>query len=232
MRSVAARGCRSSRWRRWEVRELFDTVLDRLLTLPGWAVYAAVGGLAAVENVFPPVPADVAVGLGAFLSGHGTVVATMVFMVTWVANVTSATAVYVAGRTLGRSFFTGRLGRRLLRPRHLETIERLYDGYGSWGIFFSRFIPAARAVVPPFAGIANLSAPRTIIPLAAASAIWYGSLTVLVASTAGRIEDVVRLVSQLNWAVLAVGLIAIAVVVLLWRRHRHAQGRHPPDKGR
>jgi membrane protein DedA with SNARE-associated domain len=213
------------------VRELFDTVLDRLLTLPGWAVYATVGGLAAVENVFPPVPADVAVGLGAFLSGHGTVLATMVFMVTWVANVTSATAVYVAGRTLGRSFFAGRLGRRLLRPRHLETIERLYDGYGSWGIFVSRFIPAVRAVVPPFAGIANLSAPRTIIPLAAASAVWYGSLTVLVAATAGQIEDAIRLVSQLNWAVLALGLIAIAVLLVLWRRHRHHEGRGTPENG-
>jgi membrane protein DedA with SNARE-associated domain len=213
------------------VRELVDSILDHLLTLPDWAVYATVGGLAAVENIFPPVPADVAVGIGAFLSGHGTVAASVVFLVTWVANVSSATAVYVAGRTLGRSFFTGRLGRRLIRLKHLETIERLYDGYGSWGIFCSRFIPAARAVVPPFAGIANLSAPRTIIPLAAASAIWYGSLTVLVSATAGQIEDVVRLVSHLNWAVLALGVIAIGVLVLLWRRRGRPQGRDAPQEG-
>lgn len=202
------------------MRELFDAILDHLLTLPDWAVYATVGGLAAVENVFPPVPADVAVGLGAFLSGRGTVIATVVFLVTWVANVTSATTVYVAGRTLGRSFFTGRLGRRLLRPRYLERIEHLYDRYGSWGIFFSRFIPAARAVVPPFAGIANLSAPRTIVPIAAASAVWYGMLTALVAAAAGQIEDVFRLVSRLNWVVLALGVIGVALAVLLWRRHR------------
>jgi membrane protein DedA with SNARE-associated domain len=214
------------------VRELFDSLLDRLLTLPDWAVYATVGGLAAVENVFPPVPADVAVGLGAFLAGHGTVLATAVFLVTWVANVTAATAVYAAGRTLGRSFFSGRLGRRLLRPRHLNTIERLYDRYGFWGIFLSRFIPAARAVVPPFAGIANLSAPRTIAPVAAASALWYGTLTAVVAAAAGQIEDVVRLVSRLNWAVLGLTAIAIIVMVLLWRRHRHrADPAEPVEEG-
>lgn len=224
MRSDAARGFRPSPSRRSEVRELFDAILDRLLAAPDWAVYAAVGGLAAVENVFPPVPADVAVGVGAFLSSHGTVVAPVVFAVTWVANVSSAIAVYLAGRTLGRTFFTGRLGRRLLRPRQLQTIERLYDRHGSWGIFFSRFIPAARAVVPPFAGIANLSAPRTILPLAAASAIWYGGLTALVVAAAGQIEDVVRLVSRLNSAVLALGAIALIVLLLMWRRNRRASG--------
>jgi hypothetical protein len=39
--------------------------------------------LAALENIIPPVPADTAVALGAFLAGRGTLNAWAVFGITW-----------------------------------------------------------------------------------------------------------------------------------------------------
>jgi membrane protein DedA with SNARE-associated domain len=203
------------------VPELLDTLLAWLLTLSPSTVYMVVGGLSALENVFPPVPADTAVGVGAFLSHRGSVSALAVFAVTLASNIVAATAVYLAGRLLGRPFFTGRLGRRLLRPDRLARIERLYDDYGIWGIFFSRFVPGVRAVVPPFAGIAGLSAPRALIPMIAASAIWYGLLTAVIASAAGQIEDVVRLVARLNWSLFAVAIIAGAFLAFAVHMRKH-----------
>ena len=132
----------------------------------------------------------------------------------------SACAVYVAGRTLGRQFFTGQLGQRLIHPRRLARIEHLYRVHGTWGIFLSRFVPGVRAVVPPFAGIAGLGAVRAIVPVAAASAIWYGLLTAVVAAAAGTIEDVARLVAGLNWGLLLVALTAVAVGIVVFRRRR------------
>lgn len=192
-------------------------------------MYTIVGALAAVENVFPPVPADTAVALGAFLSRRGTILATAVFAVTWIANVGAATAVYVAARTWGRSFFTGRLGRRLLKPRRLARIERLYDEYGTWGIFLSRFLPGVRAVVPPFAGIVRLSAPRALLPMALASGLWYGALTFTVAQLADEIEDVARLLLRLNWVALALVLIVLSAVLggMVMRRRRSARDGRP-----
>ena len=182
--------------------------------------------MAAVENVFPPVPADTAVAIGALLSYHGSIKASTVFGITWSANVAAATAVYVAGRTLGRQFFTGRLGQRLLHPERLQRMEHLYRQHGVWGVFVSRFIPGVRAVVPPFAGIARLGALRAIGPLAIASGIWYGLLTFIVARFAKQIEDVVRLVTGLNWILLALALGTVGVVVWGARRRRHASGNH------
>jgi membrane protein DedA with SNARE-associated domain len=202
-----------------------ETLLERLFVLPPLAVYGLVGALAAIENVFPPVPADTAVGFGAFLSHHGTVSAVGVFAVTWAANVASASAVYGAGRMVGRPFFTGRIGRRLLDPGRLGRIERLYRDHGLWGIFLSRFVPGVRAVVPPFAGIAGLGAIRAIVPIAAASAVWYGLLTIVIASMAGRIEDVVRLVTRLNWTLLTAALVAGGVAVILARHRRRTASR-------
>lgn len=204
------------------------TLVDWLLALPAAAVYAVIGGLAAVENVFPPVPADTAVAIGAVLSVGGRVTAVGVFLVTWVANVLSATLVYVAARTVGRRFFRGALGRRLVRREALARIERLYERHGTWAIFASRFLPGVRAVVPAFAGVANLSAPRSLIPVALASAIWYGSLTFVAASLIRNVSAVSAWLTrfQLAGAVLALLVVTAGVGVLVVRRRR-ARGRAP-----
>jgi membrane protein DedA with SNARE-associated domain len=200
------------------VPSLIDTLLDRLAGLPSGTVYAVIGALAAVENVFPPVPADTAVAVGAFLSHYGTVALGAVFLVTWGSNVSAAASVYWAGRTFGRQFFTGRLGRRLLHPRHLERMEQLYRRYGAWGIFLSRFVPGVRAVVPPFAGVARLGMVKTLLPLALASGIWYGLLTWLVGKTARRIEEAARIVADLNWILLGAAVLAAGGLVWFLRQ--------------
>lgn len=208
--------------RRWPRPELLEDLLHQILSLPPGAVYTVIGILAAIENVFPPVPADTAVALGAFLSQAGTVSAQSVFWVTWTANVLTATSVYLAGRVLGRPFFKGRLGRRLLNEKRLQRLDDLYHRHGSWGIFVSRFVPGVRAVVPPFAGVAHLPFWRAVPPMALASGIWYAVLTFVAARAARSLDDVLQLLRRLNWTFAAVGagLLLLAVTILLLRRAR------------
>lgn len=185
------------------------------------------GVLAAVENVFPPVPADTAVALGAFLSHGGRVSAWTVFLVTWATNVGSAAAVYIAAYTVGRGFFTGRLGQRLVRPKALARIESLYARHGLWGIFASRFIPGVRAVVPPFAGVAHLPPVKALPPMAVASAIWYGILTYIAAGVAGQIEELVRLVDEVSRVAMIAALSFVGIALAAWyvRKRRRAGQR-------
>ena len=172
------------------------------------------------------MPADTAVALGAFLSQGGVISAWTVFLITWVANVTTATAVFFAGRTLGRSFFTGRLGRRLLDPRRLARLEELYARHGTWGIFVSRFVPGVRAVVPPFAGVARLGVARFLGAMIVASGIWYGTLTYLAATAVRQIEQIAALLKGLNRFALGAAL-AIAVVAAAWYVWRRRSTRAP-----
>ena len=178
--------------------------------------------LAALENVVPPVPADTAVALGAFLAGRGTLNAWAVFGITWVANVGAAAGVYAFARRHGPAFFQGRVGRKLLSPRALAHIERVYYRYGAYGIFFSRLLPVWRAVVAPFAGIAGLSPARTLIPVALASGLWYGALTVLVVRLGTNFDVVLAQLRRVNRAMGITALVVLAAVVLIvwWRRKR------------
>lgn len=165
------------------------------------------------------MPADTAVALGALLAGRGVLDAWTVFGVTWGANVTSASAVYWLARRYGAPFFRGRTGRRLLPERVLAHLEVAYRRHGAYGIFLSRLLPVWRAVVPSFAGIAGLSAPRALIPLALASALWYGALTFFVATLGNNLDAVVTALTRVNRVLGVVAVVAV-IFAVVWVRRR------------
>ena len=196
-------------------------MLDRLLALPPTTVYLTILGLAALENVFPPVPADTAVVLGAFLSRDGGVDVRWVLVATLVGNLSTAALVYGAARTAGRGFVTKGWGGRLVPAGAWSWVERQYQRHGLWGIFVSRFVPGVRAVVPPFAGIAGVGPARALIPTFAASAIYYSVLALVAARVAEERDDAVRLVGQVNVGAVILG-VCVVVAVLVLRRRRAA----------
>jgi len=198
--------------------------------LPPTLVYVVIGALAALENIIPIVPADAAVAFGAFLSGTGRISAWSVFAFTWIGNVSSAVMTYLVARHLGRPFFRSRLGERLLKPAALHRLEILYGKYGTWGIFFSRFVPALRAVVPQFAGVANVGAVKTIVPMALASAIWYGTITYVAATVVREFDEIKTLVFQLNRAgAIVVGTVVVAGVAWWLLRRRRVTKDHDDE---
>jgi membrane protein DedA with SNARE-associated domain len=177
--------------------------------------------LAAVENIVPPVPADLAVALGAFLSGRGVMNAWLVFGLTWVANVASGAAVYALARRHGLALFRGVLGQRILSDNTVAHIEEQYRRHGVYGIFLSRLLPVWRGVVMPFAGIARVPAWRALIPMALASALYYGALTYLIMRLGTDFETVMAGVKRVN-SVLAIVAGTLALIIVLWivRRRR------------
>src|SRR5690606_34323116 len=154
--------------------ERAGSILQWLVALPDWLVYLIVGLAAAVENILPPIPADAIVVIGGVISGAGQANTWTLFFAVWVGNVSSALLTYAMGRRYGKTFFQGRLGNFLLAPRQAEALEKAYSRYGVPIIFFSRFLPVFRPIVPVFAGISHLGFWSTALPIAVASGIWYG----------------------------------------------------------
>lgn len=183
--------------------------------------------MAAVENIFPPVPADVAVALGAFLSGRGVMNPWLVFVLSWAANVGSGAAVYALARRHGRSLFRGVLGRHIFTPNTVAHIEEQYRRHGTYGIFFSRLLPVWRGVVMPFAGIARVPAWRALIPLALASALYYGALIYLVSRLGTDLEVVIRAVGRVN-TILAIVAGVLVLIIVLWIIRRRRRRPPPP----
>jgi membrane protein DedA with SNARE-associated domain len=203
---------------------MIDSLLEWLKGLPPLLVYLIVGGIAAVENVFPPVPADVVALFGGFLAGQGTGHPIVMFLVVWLGNLATALLMYWVGRKKGTEFFRGRIGRMILQPRQMEKLSRFYQRRGTIVIFISRFLPMFRAVVPIFAGTSHVGFWRAAIPMALASGLWYG-LIVYLGATAGENWEEIRsaVESSGKWLALAAGLVAAGVGWWWWKsRQGHA----------
>jgi membrane protein DedA with SNARE-associated domain len=190
-------------------------LLAFLESLPPAPLYGLIAALAAVENIFPPVPADTAVALGAFLAGRGVMSPWLVFALTWTANVASGAAVYGVARRYGRDVFRGLLGRRLFSDATIAHIEEQYRRHGVVAIFLSRLLPVWRGVVMPFAGIARVPPAQALVPLALASALYYGALTFFVATLGTNLEQVLGVLGHVN-TVLGVVAAVLLLTVALW----------------
>jgi membrane protein DedA with SNARE-associated domain len=200
---------------------VLDRLLDALASLPQIPTYLVLMALSALENVFPPVPADTAVALGAFLARRGEVSVVPLTLLCWLANVGSAAAMYSVARRHGRGFFASGWGRKVLPPQALAALEEAYARWGTAGIFASRFLPGLRAAVTPFAGVAGVSPARALVPAAAASLIWYSFLACAGYTLAANWEAAKAIVADANRALGVAALVAtLALAVWLWRRSR------------
>lgn len=193
---------------------LIDQLIAWMERLPEALVYVVIGVMAGLENIIPPVPADVVALTGGFLAGRGVTNAYLSFLVVWGCNVGTALFTYWVGRRYGTSFFQGKVGRMILQPKQMSRLGALYARHGGKVIFFSRYLPGFRAVVPVFAGTSGMTFWRTAIPIALASGLWYG-LIVYLGATAGRNWEQIRAAVEASGRWLGIAA-AILFAILAW----------------
>jgi len=209
---------------------VLERLLDALASLPLVPTYLVLMVLSALENVFPPVPADTAVALGAFLARRGEISVVPLAILCWLANLASACGTYLVGRRHGRAFFRDGWGRKVMPPEVLAGLEEAYARWGTAAIFVSRFLPGLRAAVPPFAGVAGFPALKALVPAALASAIWYAFLAAAGYQLAANWGAVKELVADANRALGLVALVVgTAAVAWLWRRARRRRSERRPS---
>ncbi|MDH3296822.1 MAG: DedA family protein [Gemmatimonadota bacterium] len=208
--------------------EQLEALLGLIASIPVEVAYIIVGVGAAVENVFPPVPSDLAVLAGGILAERGILNAKAVFLVAWLSNLALALAVYLAAYRFGAGVFSTRWGHWLLRPAQLRRMAAFYEEYGTITVLVSRFFPVFRVLVPAFAGISRLGFWRTALPLMVASAAWYG---VLIWAGAFFSRNLPRLLTPLgrvnSTAAIIAACVALVLGVLWWRTRADE-----PDDGR
>ena len=193
-------------------------LLASLQQLPTFPFYVVLGVLAAVENFFPFVPADVVVAFAAFLAGRGVLSPWMVFGVGWAASFAGSAALFLSARRYGPRFLEGPLGRRLVPQSVVVHVRHAYERHGPAGIFLARLMPVWQVVVPPFAGAIGLPPAGALLPIALASALWYGALTLAVSRLATSFDAVLAALAKVDRSLLLVAIMAFLAVAWTLRR--------------
>jgi len=200
---------------------LLENFIERLSGVPLGVLYPTLGLLAAVENIFPPLPTDAVVAFGSFLAARGQGNPWATFLVTWLSNVAGAAGMYWAGRKYGRSVLTKGFA-KWIGPDAEIRLERSYRKYGLAALFVSRFLPAVRAVVPVFAGAAKLPFLPVISIMGLASGIWYAFLTIVAFRAGSDWEALQSTIANYSRAITVMAVVMVAVGAAIWWKKRRS----------
>lgn len=202
-----------------------QSLFDWLVALPPSTLLPAMALLAALENVFPPIPADVLIALGAFIAARNNASPWPAFIAVLGGNVLGALAMYAVGRRFGAAWTE-----RRFHLKHKDSadasLSSWYARYGIAALFLSRFVPGVRAVVAPFAGALRAPLLGTTLAIAGASGIWYGAVTIIAFRAGNNWEELLATIARLGrgTGLVALALVLVAVAIVWWRvRSRRAR---------
>ncbi len=178
--------------------------------------YWGIAFLMAIENIFPPIPSELIMGLGGINVANGQ----MGFWPLLFAGSVGSTAGNYVWYQIGRSYgyerlkpFIDRWGRWLtLDWEDVEDMIAFFRRHGHWVVFALRFSPLLRTMISLPAGLAHMGRVKFLIYTIAGSTIWNVLLIGAGYYLGSRFDELERFTGPL-----AVGTAAIIIGVYVWR---------------
>lgn len=182
--------------------------------------YIGVAGLIALENIFPPIPSEVILTFGGFMTTYTTLHVWGVIVAATAGSMAGALILYGVGRFLKperlKKLLSGMLGRILrLEPDDIDDAIAWFNRRGNTAVFFCRFIPIIRSLISLPAGTARMNLGIFLILTAIGSAIW-NTVLVWLGAIAGASWS--RIVVYMDTYTSLVVVIIIALLLLLAAR--------------
>ncbi|AIF68160.1 DedA family protein [Terribacillus saccharophilus] len=146
--------------------------------------YFAIVLLMAGENVFPPIPSEIILLFGGFLTTtSGSVTVVGVIIAATIGAVIGAIILYGIGLLLDverLEKIVDRWGHILrIKKEDIHKADAWFDKYGVWTIFLCRFVPVIRSLISIPAGMSNMNFPLFLIFTTLGTLIWNTVLVLL-----------------------------------------------------
>lgn len=184
-----------------------------ILNLIAWGGYVGIFILMTLENVFPPIPSEVIMGLGGMAVARGDMDMTPLLIVATLGTTFGNVFWYGVGRWIGIARlkpFVERHGRWLtLTWDEMEQLNRFFNRHGLWVVFFFRFLPTFRTMISLPAGMAKMGLPRFLAATFIGSAIWNAVLAYAGLLLGSRFQELQVYVGP-------VAVVTTAAVVVVW----------------
>ncbi|EIA7042270.1 DedA family protein [Listeria monocytogenes] len=177
--------------------------------------YIGIFVLIMVENLFPPIPSEIILTFGGFMTTVTALNVVMVIIVATLGSVVGAILLYKVASYFGKERLTKivlKYGRILrLKESDIERAESFFLKYGSWAVFLCRMIPLIRSLISIPAGMTKMKMSRFLILTTAGSLLWNTVLIGLGAVLGESWNEIVVFMDSFSTIIYSV--IAILVVV-------------------
>ena len=182
--------------------------------------YLGVGLLIAIENVFPPIPSEVILAFGGFMTTKTVLNEALVILSATIGSTVGAIVLYLIGRILNKErlekIVSGKIGKVLrLKPQDIEKADKWFDTKGQKTVFICRFIPIVRSLISIPAGMSEMKIWKFLLYTILGSAIWNTVLVLLGKKLGDSWETVVNVFNEFSHIILIL-LIILCIVGIWW----------------
>ena len=187
--------------------------------------YMGIMFLIALENIFPPIPSEVILTFGGFMTINTDLTVVGVIFSATAGSVLGAIILYMIGLQLGverLEKIVNRWGHVLrIKVEDVHKADAWFDKYGPWTVFFCRFVPIIRSLISIPAGMSNMNVGIFLLLTTIGTLIWNVVLVYLGASVGESWDTIVYymdIYSNIIYVILAVLFIVLVVVFVKTRR--------------
>ena len=189
--------------------------------------YFGVFLLIMIENVFPPIPSEVILTFGGFMTTYSEMTRMGVIIAATAGSVIGAMILYSIGLLLDVSRLEKIIDRwgHLLRltRKDIHRADAWFDKYGPWTVLFCRLVPLIRSLISIPAGMSNMNFPLFLLLTTIGSLIWNAALVSVGAAVGDNWESIVQYMDiYSNIAYVIIGMSGLAAILwyIRFRRKR------------
>lgn len=186
--------------------------------------YMGIFLLITIEILFPPIPSEVILTFGGFMTTHTNLSVIGVIIASTIGSVAGAIVLYGIGLLID----INRIEKIIVKWGHVLRLTKKdihkaddwFSKYGVWTVFFCRFIPLIRSLISLPAGMAHMNFWIFLLLTTIGTLIWNVVLVNIGAAVGGSWETIVGymdIYSNVAYAVLAL-LFIIFVVIFIRKR--------------
>jgi membrane protein DedA with SNARE-associated domain len=189
--------------------------------------YIGVFLMIALENVFPPIPSEIILPFGGFMTTYTSMTVPGVVIASTAGSVVGAVILYGIGLLLD----VERLEKIIDRFGHILRVSKedihkadaWFDKYGIWTVLFCRMVPLIRSLISIPAGMSNMKFLIFIVFTTIGTLIW-NIILVSVGATMGEnwsaITDFMDIYSNIAYAIIGIGIIIFLVYFVNKKRKK------------
>lgn len=192
--------------------------------------YFGVFFLIALENIFPPIPSEVILLFGGFMTTYTKLNVIGVVIASTLGSLLGAIVLYYIGKILNKErlkkIIHGKIGKVLrLKASDIDKADHWFDTKGNRTVFFCRFIPIVRSLISIPAGMSEMPMGKFLLYTTVGTMIWNTVLTVLGNKVGENWEDILLIFENYSH-IAAIVLVIIFIVGVYYFYHKKLKKQH------
>ena len=178
-----------------------------------------------IENIFPPIPSEVVLLFGGFMTTYSKLNLFGMIIFSTLGSTVGAIVLYYIGKILNKErlkkIVSGKIGKILrLKASDIEKADKWFDTKGNKTVFFCRFIPVVRSLISIPAGMSEMIMSKFLLYTITGSLIWNTVLLFVGSKVGENWKKIEQMMSQYSHIILIILIIAFIGFVIFQRRKR------------